>query len=749
MKSISHRVSHAAWLPTTSAPPHDPKRLPLNHRAGWRLASTHQVQANACGQLMLRQRTGALRLLTEASGSFGGLVLPKHLAFSADGGLVLLDKARALLKKFDPCGCRFTAIPCTGGIGRGSREFRDPAALAICGDNLLVADTGNHRVVVYSLLGFLVRGIWTPPADVTEQAWQPIAIAITNDRKVLVADPANGCVHVFNFAGRWLRALVGVGAVQAIAVDTSNQLYVQRGEDLPLLVYDLSNNELAATLTPTALADDASLYSRFAALPLVINAQGHVELSALCDRYKSGESEKGPRVFWFDQAGQLLNVDATVIPEKKFLPEGTLYSQAIDSQLYRCQWDSIRLQLHLPAGTRVCVSTFTAESVLTDKQIAGLDDNQWLTRQWIFPKEDSQASMALDRALDGALDWDCLIRSEGGRYLWLKIVMLGDGFSTPCIGAMELNFPRISLRRYLPAVFGEEKNTADFTDRFLSVFDRGFRQIETHIDTFAHRLDPLSAPAQAGSKDFLSWLASWIGVSLDRQLPLSLRRQLVKQAGSLFACRGTRAGLKKMLEIYVGFPQKNCGHADADPCDPCDKQAQWQPPQLILEHYTLRRWLIVGAGRLGDQAQLWGQKIVNRTQLRGRATDGNAQLGVTQLNTRQDPLRDPFHVYAHKFSVFLPGWVARKAHLGKAIARLINGEKPAHTQHNIIYVEPRFRVGIQSMIGYDSVIGCYPQGVTLGQSQLGKASVLTEQDNTDSTLRIGSKASLGITTRLK
>ena len=68
-------------------------------------------------------------------------------------------------------------------------------------------------------------------------------------------------------------------------------------------------------------------------------------------------------------------------------------------------------------------------------------------------------------------EWDCLVRSGGGRFLWLRLEFRGNGRVTPRLDSIELEFPRISLRRYLPGVFGKEAVSADFTDRFLSLFD--------------------------------------------------------------------------------------------------------------------------------------------------------------------------------------------------------------------------------------------------------------------------------------
>lgn len=700
--------SHAPWLPLTSAPPHDPRRLPLNKRVGWHLAQTQHVEEDACGNLVLAAAAGSGRSLFEPSGSLGGLRLPKTLAYAGDFGVVLLDRDSATLKTFDPCACRFEPVPFTGGHGKGARQFDDPRALLFCGDKLIVADTGNKRLVVYSKFGFLVRGFWNPPAPELEQAWQPVALAQSTDRRILVADPANGAVHVFNGAGIWLRAFRGLGGLTSIAVDTRNRLYVVSDELSPVRVLQLPDGRELVPIEHGELSVPA-LTSHFS-VPFAVDAQGNVELGELCARYR-GELTAVPR--WFDTSGT--SIENYSPPEPSYQKEGVALSTALDSRLYRCQWHRIALEAVVPRGTRLTISTFSAETELSPTQVAAVAPEQWQTRQTLYPQE---------RNLSQALDWDCLVRSEPGRYLWLKLELRSDGTDTPRLCNLELEFPRISLARYLPAVFTEEPQAADFTDRFLAIFDRGFRQMERHIDTMARLFDPLSAPADAGRKDFLSWLASWIGVTLDRQLPLALRRRLVKNAAALYHRRGTLEGLRGMLNLYLNLDRRAC--KEQSDCRPCGspEAPKWQQPHLILEHFVLRRWLFLGVGRLGEQAQLWGHKIVNRSQLRG-AGEGNAQLGVTQLNSVQDPLRDPFHVYAHKFSVFLPAWVGRVESYRKAVARLVEAEKPAHTQAQVVYVEPRFRIGIQSMIGYDAVIGCYPRGITLDDSKLGKGTVLT------------------------
>jgi len=184
-------------------------------------------------------------------------------------------------------------------------------------------------------------------------------------------------------------------------------------------------------------------------------------------------------------------------------------------------------------------------------------------------------------------------------------------------------------------------------------------------------------------------------------------------------------GLPKNLQLYLGLPlEDDCKQTTCGPCT-TKKPPKWKPPELVLEHYRLRRWLFLGAGRLGAEAKLWGDNIVNRSRLDGANCRGNAQLGVTELNTTQDPVRDPFWVYAHKVTVFAPASCAYTPTAKRGLERLVRAERPAHVAYQIVYVEPRFRIGVQSMIGFDTAVGRYPGANTkLGEARLGRATML-------------------------
>jgi hypothetical protein len=119
---------------------------------------------------------------------------------------------------------------------------------------------------------------------------------------------------------------------------------------------------------------------------------------------------------------------------------------------------------------------------------------------------------------------------------------------------------------------------------------------------------------------------------------------------------------------------------------------------------------------------------------------------ATQLVTTPDPVRDPFHVYAHRFSVFVPARVKRTDWQRRGLERLLVQEAPAHTRWQIEYVEPRFRVGVQAMIGLDSVIARVPPGMRLNAGQLGQGSVLPPRPGRPAVA--GANARIGETMRL-
>jgi hypothetical protein len=217
-----------------------------------------------------------------------------------------------------------------------------------------------------------------------------------------------------------------------------------------------------------------------------------------------------------------------------------------------------------------------------------------------------------------------------------------------------------------------------------------------------------------------------------------------------------------VLDLVLGLARWREWQGGRRACVPCthgvDPRHAWRPPRLLLEHQQLRRWLFLGAQRLSDHARLWGARIVNRSRLGGAQDDAiaagdGARLDVTQLLTAKDPWRDPLHVYAHQLSVFVPAGCVRTPALQRSLAALLALEVPAHVKVRLQPVRPCFRVGVQSSIGLDAVVGGQARAARLDDAgaRLGRGTVLAQREGPDqgeASLRIGARR-IGMTTVLQ
>ncbi|MFC6705781.1 phage tail protein [Flexivirga alba] len=676
-------------LPPVRRPPHDPTSVLLDGRSGWQVADAAWV-ADAHGVLRLARDPASVRRLTETGGSFGGLRLPAGMACGG-GTIWAVDRDRRRLLRFDPCRCGFVPVRVLGYAG----------ALAACGGHLFATDPAGWLHVL-ALPSTVTSGRWRPPVP-----WSPIAVVVDGHHQVRVLDSV-GRVHAFTWSGRYLGYLSGLGGTCYLGVDTTGIVYAAGDSGAgPATAYRVDDD----TLTPVA-DDAADLPVPWPSVPPV-GRDGVVDLGGCC---------VPPGSAYVDGDGRPVDPPANAPAVPAWLTSGTVVIGPLDSLIDGCTWHRVLLRATLPEHTGVQVWTHTAGTVLPTVQLTALPESAW-----------SGGAIARECGPQG---WDTLVDDAPGRYLWLRVRLSGTGAVTPLLTRIEVEFPRISLRRYLPSVYGAVPRSASFTDRFLALFDRQLRDVEARVDALPGLLTPGATPA-------LAWLSDWVGLALDPRLPERTQRRLLAASPRLYDLRGTYTGLHELLSIALGMddrppaPQRprepgrcRCARPTCPPTPPAP--SQWAPPRLVLEHFRLRRWLRVDSGRVGSAAQLWGQSIVNRSQL------GNAaQVGVTQLKTSQDPLRDPFHVYAHRYTVFVPASAGATPTARRVIQRLVDFGTPAHAAGTVRFVEPRMRLGVQSCLGLDSVVARVPSGFVLGgdadtadnvgddHGRLGAATVLT------------------------
>jgi phage tail-like protein len=700
----------------------------LDSVIGWKTLKTEKLHPDQEG-LSLQRVPGQGKPLIGEEGSFGGLDYPTGLAVDKKRNIYITDTENHTIRKYDFCEKRFATLDCLGGEGGMARQLRGPRGLAISEDNdLLVADTGNHRIQIFSLKGLALRAIWGAvdqygkPAKGSGEGQfnQPADVAIDSQGNVYVADKGNKRIQKFTKEGKFILMFgeeeegeAKLSEPSHIAIDKENRLYVIDEDKDYVPVFDSSGKYLTKIEAPAEVAGP------FRPLAIAIDKEGNVYLGEGSGKrvysfFYQGEIREGASFaghsigfkgetsyLMVDDEGTLfaslrdLNMVTCFVPEEtRFETEGFFITKPLDSQIYKCQWHKILMEADLPVGTSVQVQTYASES---ERDIAEIDD----PTQPLWSKPYTSAK-------------DFLIQNPPGRFLWLKVTIKGNTTATPLLKNLRIYYPRVSYLQYLPKVYQEDEASRSFLERFLSIFETvlsGYEETINHI----HRLfNPLSTP-----REWLSWLAAWLGMVLDSNWPEDKKRELIKRAPELYKKRGTLEGLKEYIEIYTGL--KSHLH--------------------IIESYRLRQWIFLGKSTLGQNRAVWGKGIVGRLQLGEYSTICNFKLISTK-----DPLRDPFHKYAHRFSVIVPSFFCEGETRERAIRGIVEVEKPAHTAYSICGVQPKLRVGVQSTIGVDTIIGMYPVTVLCWGSTLGIDSVLGEspEERMKPTFRIGRKSRIGV-----
>ncbi len=707
---------------------------PLNGQLGWHTADSPPSQGVAVSKTSIRltavtdahgQPTGPLSL-TWLDDSLGGLTLARGMAFDMEGLLYLLSLRQPTILRFDPPLRRFVSLPGVGGEGQDARQFHQPANLAIAGHDLYVADRGNRRVQVFALIPALpLRHLWGPwdaagrqiAAD-ADDAWEPVDVTAQHGAAYIL-DGRHGRVYRHQPGTDRLTLVVTDPAAHnrwsRIAVDRAGRIYLLDHAAPRLQIFDPMGHYLGEVRDTGEVRDrfgipavrlyyrtpnDDPATGRFCLPPGLMrlcSRQAHATLaveSPLTPCLPLAQAQTAPSGLIFDREGRRAHFDpAEPVGPHLYASAGTWYSDQLDSGIYHCQWHRIELELAtLPAGTQVVVSSYSTDAGpgpespnsplwTVDYTIAGQmqpPPSTGLTK--IDPEQCTSYSPARDAH-------EFLIQSREGQYLWLKLELFGDGYSSPEIQALRIHYPRQSYLQYLPAIYAGDDSSRWFLERFLSIFQTEWDAIERQNEEISRLFDPGAVPPGP----FLEELARWLALPLEGTWSSEQKRNLLKAAHTIYPQRGTSAGLRRYLQVYL---QNIVGLTP-------DEQRAYP---LIIEGFRERRRLMLSTqADLGLQSLLWGPKMVGRLQL-----DVFAQEGDVRLISTGDPERDLFHTYAHHFRVFVPAAWVRTAEDEQMVRRAVDAEKPLHTAYDLCLVEARFRIGVQATLGLDTIIGDYP-----------------------------------------
>jgi phage tail-like protein len=397
--------------------------------------------------------------------------------------------------------------------------------------------------------------------------------------------------------------------------------------------------------------------------------------------------------------------------QSKHASEGSVTSYRLDSGSYRTRWGRIFLDACLPPRTSVMVRFLSSDTdIVLDPIEPALPDRPLLLGESsgrttvsadAYPPLPSALALEADPPLsavfrrpngpeygwqaaeqDAYQTYEAPVYAPPGRYLWFQLHLQGTDQITPRVRAVRVERPGHQLLNSLPLAWSRADDDADFLQRYLAPAEGLLHELDWRSAQRAVLLNPAATPA-----DKLDWLASFAGLVLDQRWSETARRTLVAEAYPLFARRGTKAALLRLLAIYLG---------------------PGRAPQLI------EQWQFRGLGgtvldleREGPVAPKIGGSA-RETGTLGRFIVGGLQ-----------PDSDSYREAAHRCIVLVPGTLTDEQR--GVVKDLLEVHRPAHVSIRLCELGNGMRVGVQLRVALSSFVGpgARWQSAVLGESDLG------------------------------
>jgi phage tail-like protein len=706
---------------------HTPPSLLLDALQGWQLASplspSNGLRQDADGALTLQPLPGKATALADAATLVqAGMRCPSGVASDGCGHVLVVDAGNGGVFRIDIAtlaagsdikNCRaIEHIDGVGGPGMAPRALNAARGIAaLRGGGFVIADTGNARVQCFAAAPHALTQIWQDLSGLRGDGAEPTtlehpwSVAVDHCGGLFVVDRGHRAVRHIDPRAHTL-ADIGAGALAdptRVAVSAAGIVAVADQSLQAVLLFRPGATAAFTQVKPAgqvpmsiAFGPDGTLYVGDAVgllhvfVPDATPPQAYTFVG-------SGDSRVTGRIVdlaWAGDDGLLALIEQDddersralwrIWPDGGFVSKGSFTTQALDSDIDVCQWHRILLTADFigghgataivgaaqPGVASIAIETYTSGDLAATAQLLAASAVPWRLNP---PSGDA--------------DPDCLVQNEPGRYLWLRVTLGGNGAISPRVARARLFFPRRSYLQHLPVIYQDDQQSRRFLERFLSIFQTEFDDIDQRIDRLWLLLDPTSTePA------FLQWLAGWVGLVIDPGWAPDVLRQRIRDAYARHLVRGTPKGIEQAINDYLELPA----------------QAK------VLEHFRLRDWATVspsaepdderqfwtGVAALDGTRRLWSRSFYKRLQL-----DVFSQIGAFRLVSRPEPAVEPFDWGAHRFTVFFPADPNDADATSRRVAAVVEREKPAHTEAELCAVFPRMRVGRQAMVGVDSRVG--------------------------------------------
>lgn len=222
-------------------------------------------------------------------------------------------------------------------------------------------------------------------------------------------------------------------------------------------------------------------------------------------------------------------------------PIHRLYLKSVDAAEDDAEWGRLAFNMRLHEEQVIYIYAYATNDTKIRIGEEYVDINRFLTSGNI-PDSSKKILMQQRGALRFVGKHDVLLFGLTGRYLHIAIEVVGEGEGY--LSNMRVERGSDEFTTVFPEIY---RASGDFFRRYMTVFNSIYNDFDDRINLLPKLLDLDSCP-----DELLPVYAGWLGIDVqgDFLKPEALRT-LVKEAYTLNRMKGTKACLKRILEIAV------------------------------------------------------------------------------------------------------------------------------------------------------------------------------------------------------
>lgn len=216
--------------------------------------------------------------------------------------------------------------------------------------------------------------------------------------------------------------------------------------------------------------------------------------------------------------------------------EGIYVSRIMDAGEGRILWRRLEADFEIRENQQIWITIYSADESPSLEEARKRFEERGMAGLLAFFRPFA--------CVEGELERYMPLYEAKGRCLWFSAALRGLG-GGPGLSSLAFYFGGRSWTQYLPELY--QNLPGAVLERYLEIFQGIYEETERKI-----REAPALLTIEKTDRIYLEWLADWLGIQEVSAWKTENLRRYLPEAAEISLLLGTREGLKRLTELYLG-----------------------------------------------------------------------------------------------------------------------------------------------------------------------------------------------------